>query len=39
MSTTVTLTGRLTADPELKFGNSGKAYARLTIATDRRELN
>lgn len=39
MSTPVTLTGRLTADPELKFGQSGKAYARFTIATDRRELN
>lgn len=39
MSTPVTLTGRLTKDPELAFGQSGKAYARFTIATDRRELN
>ena len=39
MSTPVTLTGRLTGEPELKFGSSGKAYARFTIATDRRELN
>ena len=29
------LTGRLTRDPELKFGQSGKAYSRFTLAVDR----
>lgn len=31
----VTLIGRLTRDPELKFGQSGKAYARFSIAVKR----
>ena len=31
----VVLTGRLTRDPELKFGQSGKAYSRFTLAVDR----
>lgn len=31
----VTLSGRLTRDPELKFGQSGKAYSRFSIAIDR----
>jgi single-strand DNA-binding protein len=39
MSTPVTLTGRLTKDPELAFAKSGNAYARFTIATDQRVLN
>ncbi|MGL4402228.1 MAG: single-stranded DNA-binding protein [Fusobacteriaceae bacterium] len=30
----VVLTGRLTRDPELKFGQSGKAYSRFSIAVD-----
>lgn len=39
MSTQVTLTGRLTKAPEMKFGNSGTAIARFTVVTDRRQLN
>ncbi|MFK4784851.1 single-stranded DNA-binding protein [Fusobacterium sp. MFO224] len=31
----VVLTGRLTRDPELKYGQSGKAYSRFSIAVDR----
>ena len=31
----VILNGRLTRDPELKFGQSGKAYSRFSIAVDR----
>lgn len=31
----VTLIGRLTKDPELKFGQSGKAYSRFSLAVDR----
>ena len=31
----VALVGRLTRDPELKFGQSGKAYSRFTLAVDR----
>lgn len=31
----VILTGRLTRDPELKFGQSGKAYSRFSLAVDR----
>lgn len=31
----VVLIGRLTRDPELKFGQSGKAYSRFSIAVDR----
>ena len=31
----VVLNGRLTRDPELKFGQSGKAYSRFSIAVDR----
>ncbi|MGL4392724.1 MAG: single-stranded DNA-binding protein [Fusobacteriaceae bacterium] len=30
----VILTGRLTRDPELKFGQSGKAYSRFSIAVN-----
>lgn len=37
MSTPVTLTGRLTKAPELKFGKT--AVARFTVVTDRRILN
>ena len=29
------LTGRLTKDPEVKFGQTGKAYARFTLAVNR----
>ncbi len=32
---TIILTGRLTRDPELKFGQSGKAYSRFSLAVDR----
>ena len=31
----VVLVGRLTRDPELKFGQSGKAYSRFSLAVDR----
>lgn len=31
----VVLNGRLVRDPELKFGQSGKAYSRFSIAVDR----
>lgn len=31
----IVLTGRLTRDPELKFGQSGKAYSRFTLAVER----
>ena len=31
----IILTGRLTRDQELKFGQSGKAYSRFTLAVDR----
>lgn len=31
----VVLTGRLTRDPELKYGQSGKAYCRFSLAVDR----
>lgn len=31
----IVLTGRLTKDPEVKKGNSGKTYARFTLAVDR----
>ena len=31
----IALSGRLTKDPELKSGQSGKAYARFTLAVDR----
>ena len=31
----VTLIGRLTKDPEIKYGSSGKAYARFTLAITR----
>jgi single-strand DNA-binding protein len=36
MSTTMTLTGRLTAAPELRFSPSGVAVAAFTIVTSRR---
>lgn len=32
---TIVLTGRLTKDPELKSGQSGKAYARFNLAVNR----
>lgn len=35
----ITLVGRLTAEPELKFTNSGKAVVKFTIAVDRRWQN
>ncbi len=31
----IVLTGRLTADPELKYTQSGKAFARFTLAVNR----
>ncbi len=31
----VVLTGRLTRDPELKYGQSGNAYCRFSLAVDR----
>ena len=36
MSTPVTLTGRLVADPELRFSASGSPVARFTVVTSRR---
>jgi single-strand DNA-binding protein len=36
MSTNVTLTGRLTRDPEVKFSAAGKAVARFAVVTSRR---
>jgi single-strand DNA-binding protein len=36
MSVPVTLTGRLGADPELSFANTGTAIAKLRVVTDRR---
>ena len=39
MSTAVTLTGRLTADPELRFLPSGKAVANFTVVTATRKQN
>ena len=39
MSTPVTLTGRMAAEPELSFTNDGKAIARFTVVTDRRKKN
>ena len=36
MSTTVTLTGRLTADPEMRFSATGTPVARFTVVTSRR---
>jgi single-strand DNA-binding protein len=39
MSTPVTLTGRLTADPELTFAKSGSAIARFSVVTSRRVMD
>jgi single-strand DNA-binding protein len=39
MSTQVTLTGRLTADPELAYTKQGKAFARFTVVTAKRFKN
>lgn len=39
MSTQVNLVGRIGQDPELKFGNNGKAIARFSVVTSRRVLN
>lgn len=36
MSTPVTLTGRLVADPELRFGNNGDAICNFRVVTSRR---
>jgi single-strand DNA-binding protein len=39
MSTPVTLTGRLAADPTLSFSGAGKAIARFTVVTSGRRKN
>lgn len=39
MSTDIKLVGNLTADPEIKFGQNGKAWARFTVVTNARVLN
>ena len=39
MSAQITLLGRLTADPELRFTPNGQAAARFTVATSRRRRN
>jgi single-strand DNA-binding protein len=36
MSTPVTLTGRLTADPEMRYSAKGSPVARFTVVTSRR---
>lgn len=36
MSAPITLTGRLGADPELRFANTGTAVVKLRVVTDRR---
>jgi single-strand DNA-binding protein len=36
MSTSVTLNGRLTKDPELRYGANGKPLARFSVVTSRR---
>ena len=35
----VELTGRLTADPELRYNDSGKAFTRFTLAVQRNYKN
>lgn len=39
MSAPVTLNGRLVADPEFRFTQSGKPFTRFTVATSRRRKN
>ncbi|MHA6764780.1 single-stranded DNA-binding protein [Streptacidiphilus sp. PAMC 29251] len=39
MSATITLNGRLTADPDMRFTPSGMAVAKFTIVTSRRTKN
>lgn len=39
MSATLTIQGRLTADPEMRFSSSGVAVAKFTIVTSRRVKN
>lgn len=39
MSAPVTLNGRLTKDPELRFSGAGNAVAVFTVVTDRRRKN
>lgn len=39
MSSPISLSGRLTRDPELRFTNSGKAVAQFTVVTSRRFNN
>lgn len=36
MSTTVNLTGRLTADPEMRYSAKGQPVAKFTVVTSRR---
>lgn len=35
----IIITGRITSDPELKYTQGGKAYARMTVAVDRKFKN
>lgn len=37
--TTITITGRATADPELRFSQSGQAVANLNVAVNHRRFN
>lgn len=39
MTASITLTGRLTAEPELRFSPSGVAMTKFTVVTDRRRRN
>ena len=38
MSASITLVGRLGADPDLKFGQNGKAVVRLRVVTNSRRM-
>lgn len=37
LTTALTLSGNLTADPELKYGQNGKPYVRVSVAVNHRE--
>lgn len=39
MTNTITITGRLAQDPELRFGQSGKAFCNISIPDQKRRKN
>ena len=39
MSNTITITGRLAQDPELRFGQSGKAFCNISVPDQKRTKN